>query len=77
LGGGKYRPPTPILFLPKNNFLGCRVEEGQIKNWGENGRKGCMHIKDWFKPNFHFLLALLLRKLKFLIHMVDSPTPCF
>jgi hypothetical protein len=34
-----------------------------------------MYIKDWFKPIFPHFLTRLLRKLKFVTHMVDfAPT---
>ena len=41
------------------------------KQWVESGGKGCMYIKDWFKPIFPIFLIRLLNKLKFLIPTVD------
>jgi len=36
-------PPPPLYFLPNNNFLGYRVEEGKIKKKTgvRVGGKGC------------------------------------
>jgi len=43
---------------------------GKIKkNWGYSGGKGCMYIKDWFKPIFAVCLTWHLPK--FLIPVVD------
>jgi len=30
-------------------FFGYWFEEGQIKNWGKNWRKGCTYIQEWIK----------------------------
>jgi hypothetical protein len=51
LGEGQMSLPYSVFFFIPRKFFGCCVEEGQIKNyWGESGGKGCMYIKDWFKP---------------------------
>jgi hypothetical protein len=38
--------PPPNIFMPKNNFLGYCVKEGQIKKRADCGGKECMYIKD-------------------------------
>jgi hypothetical protein len=54
LGGGfQGANALPLFFIP-NNFFGYWIEEEQIKNCGESGESGCMNIKGWFKPIFHF-----------------------
>ena len=41
----------PVFFL-HNNFFGYLVEVGQIKELVDSQGKGCVYIKDWFKPIF-------------------------
>jgi hypothetical protein len=76
-GGGGAPAPTPppppaaIFCVPKNSyFSGCWVEVGQIEKLGWAWGKGCLYIKDCFKPIFSHFLTSLLRKLKFLMSMV-------
>jgi hypothetical protein len=45
------------------------------KKCGENGEKGFMHTKSWFKPIFLIFLIRLLRNLKLPIPMVDFAHP--
>jgi hypothetical protein len=31
-------------------------KRGKLKKWAESGCKGCMDVKDWFKPIFPLFL---------------------
>jgi hypothetical protein len=71
LGGGKGKMPLQY-FIYLRIFFGYWVEEGQIKNWGEG-------VVCLLRTGSKFLIFLtwLLRKLKFLMPLVDfaPPTP--
>ena len=41
------------------------------------GERGCMYMKDWFKPVFPLFLTWLASKLKILIPMADPPPMCY
>jgi hypothetical protein len=57
-------------------FFATELKKGKQKNWDESGGKGCMYIKDWFKPIFLLLfLTSLFRKLEFIISMFDFAPP--
>ena len=47
----------------------------KYKKLDASGRKGCINTGDWFKPIFVLFLTWLPRKMKFLIHLVDSHLP--
>jgi hypothetical protein len=72
-GGGKF--PFSI-FISKNSFFWLLSRRGANKKmeW-EWGGKGCMYIKDWFKPIFPLFLNWLILKLNFIIPMVDFAPP--
>jgi hypothetical protein len=76
-GGGQGGRMSLQYFSPEEYFpsFGYWVKEGQTKNWGESGENVCMYLTDWFNKNFYLFLTWLLRKLKFLIFMVDFSTP--
>jgi hypothetical protein len=76
-GGERETKGHPSIFShQRRGFCGYWVWRGANKNWGEIERTGCMYIKDWFKTNLPLFLTWLLRKLKFLILMVDfAPSP--
>jgi hypothetical protein len=62
---GKGGPNAPtIIFLPKKSFFWLLSWREEIKKWGESGGKGCMCIKDWFKPILPALSSVLLVKLR-------------
>jgi hypothetical protein len=45
--------PPPIFFLPKNSFLlPINLKKENFKKLGGSGGKGCIYIKEWFKPIF-------------------------
>jgi hypothetical protein len=55
----------------KTIFVAVELKRGKYRNWGEGGGKGCMYIKDWFKPIFPHFVSWPPRKFKFLVRTVD------
>jgi hypothetical protein len=68
---------SQIFFLPRNSSYGYWVEEGQINNWGDSGgKRGLCVYYGMDLNNLPLFLTCLLRKLKFLIPMVNfAPLP--
>jgi hypothetical protein len=56
IGGQIPLPPPQYFFYVRIIFLSTVLKRG--KNTGVTVRgKGCMYIKDWFKPNFPLFLT--------------------
>ena len=70
-GWGNICPSLQYFFLHRIVFWLLTWRGANKNNGGECGGKGCMYIKDWFKPFFALFLPWLL------IPMVDLPQQCY
>jgi hypothetical protein len=73
LGGRGKRTNAALIFvlpLPKNSF-----SQSRMMHLGWERGKGLIYIKDRFKPIFPVFLTWILRKLNFIIYLVESLPP--
>jgi len=60
----------PIFFHLRIIFLAAGLKKGK-QSWGESWGKVCIYMADWFKTILTLFLTSRLRKLKFLIPMIN------
>jgi len=74
---GKENAPLAFFYI-RRVFLATELKRGKYKkNFHFSGGNGCLYIKDWLQPIFPLFLARLIRKLRFLIPMVDFSVALF